>query len=169
MKSHATARSFTLIELVIVLALLGIFASIVAVNAQGFGANAKLDSAARTASDVIALARNEARVSGRVWSIQYEVGGRAIKLLPPKSEKDLSTFFLPRGVQLRAAIRGFLQPDGSWASVEVRPDGVLTPHHIYIGDNAGGARTISPNPITGVATISQGLTEPNRHVLPSIQ
>jgi len=169
MKSPTTAHSFTLIELVIVLALLGIFASIVAVNAHGFGANAKLDSAARMVSDVIALARNEARAAGRVWSIQYKVGGRAIKLLPSERGENLSTLFLPGDVRLRAVIRGSSQPDGSWASVDVRPDGVFTPHQIYIVDNVGGARTISPNPITGVVIISEGPTEPNRHVLPPIQ
>jgi prepilin-type N-terminal cleavage/methylation domain-containing protein len=168
MKPPASHDSFTLIELVVVMALLGIFASLVAVNLHGFGANARLDSAARMVSDIVALARNEAGVTGRVWSVHYEVGGKRMKMRPPEGHGDISSRALPRDVQFQAvALGGSLLSKDGWVSVDVRPDGLLTPHTVYVEDSAGDMRTISVNPATGTVRISQGKVEPGKYVLPS--
>jgi len=168
MKAPASHESFTLIELVVVIALLAIFASLVAVNLHGFGANARLDSAARMVSDIVALARNEAGVTGRIWSVQYEVGGRRMKVQPPEGRGDVSARALPQDVQFQAvALGGSLLSKDGWVSADVRPDGLLTPHTVYVEDSAGGTRTISVNPATGTVRISEGKMEPGKYVLPS--
>jgi len=156
----AGSRSFTLLELIMVIALMGIFTSLVAVNLHGFGANARLDASVRLVSDVIALARNEAGVTGKTWSIEYEAGQGRIWLQPPDGLGEPSLHSLPGGVTLRAvSVSGLSTGEENHVSVKVRPNGLLTPHTICLEDRAGRLRTVSPNPVTGAVSIPEDMTE----------
>ncbi len=167
MERRSSNLSFTLIETILVVALLGIFASIVAVNLHGFGKTAALNAAARIVSDTVRLARNEALASGRIWKVEYEIGGRRIALLPPEGMERMKSRSLPRAASFQAVSLGpESRPGDRWASVTVRPDGFLTPHAVYVQHEAGPIRTISFNPVTGAATVFEDRIEPQNYIFP---
>ena len=167
MRPRPSRLSFTLLETILVVALLGVFASVVAVNFHGFGKKAALNSAARMVSDIVMLARNEALASGRIWKVEYEIGGRRMALVPPGQMDGVKPRTLPRGVSFGEVSLGPESMRGKgWASVTVRPDGFLTPHAVHLQNDAGAIRAISFNPVTGTATVFEERIKPQTYVFP---
>jgi prepilin-type N-terminal cleavage/methylation domain-containing protein len=73
-------RGFTLVELLLVLALLTIIASLTALALRRPFANQRLDAAADMVRTQWCLARNEALRSGATYSFQFAVGGNSFRV-----------------------------------------------------------------------------------------
>ena len=120
MNPRNSNTGFTIIELIVVIALLGIIATIVVPNLDNFSPRYKLRSAARTVGQTVAWARSLGGGIGREYVIRYRLEEDTIEiLLPPEEDEDPNMDFdsreslgaetLPNGVEITRIV----QPDGS--------------------------------------------------------
>ena len=120
MNPRTSTTGFTIIELIVVIALLGIIATIVVPNLDNFSPRYKLRSAARTVGQTVAWARSLGGGIGREYVIRYRLEEDTIEiLLPPEEDEDPNMDFdsreslgaetLPNGVEITRIV----QPDGS--------------------------------------------------------
>ncbi|OUU20054.1 MAG: hypothetical protein CBC13_11220 [Planctomycetia bacterium TMED53] len=120
MSPRNRTSGFTIIELIVVIALLGIIATVVVPNLDNLSPRYKLRSAARTVGQTVAWARSLGGGVGREYVLRYRLEDSTVEiLLPPEPDEDpdldfdqresLGAEVLPDGVE----ITGIIHPDGS--------------------------------------------------------
>ncbi len=120
MDLRTSTTGFTIIELIVVIALLGIIATVVVPNLDSLSPRYKLRSAARTVGQTVAWARSLGGGVGREYVLRYRLEDNTVEiLLPPGPDEDpdldfdqresLGAEFLPDGVEISRIIH----PDGN--------------------------------------------------------
>ena len=112
-------RGFTLIELVLVLALLAVMLAMVAPSMRGFGRGQTVENAADRLLAEVARARSDAATLAVPHRLQIDPGGRAYQIL--KDDVDASE---PTGVDSLLVGAGSLGSDEIAADAVVLPEGV---------------------------------------------
>jgi prepilin-type N-terminal cleavage/methylation domain-containing protein len=145
------ARGFTLLELLVVVAILGVMILVTVSFSQGLGPESALDAAAREVSSRVEEARNAAVVCGRRVFVEYDLGEgrnpvqyyRTICEPQPGREKDADADemlltvrdwrSLQEGVTIESVVLGDTEP---WTHgvvrVAVQPDGSMPSHLIRL-------------------------------------
>lgn len=132
------AGAFTLTEMLVVLAILGLVSAFVAAGAPAMFARANLDQAARRLSADLDLAAMRARREGAFGSLVVARDQLSYRILI--GETVALSRALPSGVRLSGAQTQLaLDPAGRWSPGELSLE---SPH---------GARTFSMDPVTGRA------------------
>lgn len=158
MKSHSERRAFTLVELLVVAAIVGILAGTIAPSLVSAARRAGIDGAARQATNVLSFARVAAVARGVPVDVTFDAEARTLRAvvrqpdlpwLQDATEQDqpqrsLLHIRLPKGVAAEVISRdegagsaGAAEPD----TLRFNPDGTAQDAEIEFQDGRG--RTIS--------------------------
>ena len=113
------ARGFTVIELIVVIAILGILASVALPSLDNFSPKYRLRSAARTVGSTINYARSMSGGTGEEHAVRYDLEDQLVTIILPPGEdepldldlderEDMGPQDLPGGVKIVKV----LYPDG---------------------------------------------------------
>jgi type II secretion system protein H len=140
MPKPRTNAAFTLLELVLVMALIALVVAIVAPSLGAFGAGRRTHYAARRMLAMAEFARTSAVTEGRPWRMNFDPGARAVWLtvqngsvFQPTSSDLGERSEASDGISLRTDLTA--NPEGTY--VEFRPDGRTDPVHVWISDRQG--------------------------------
>ncbi len=105
-------RGFTLLEIMVVLVIVGIFVSLAVLGLRGPDAGDRLEEEARRLNALIALAAEESILQGRELMVEVEPHGYAFryfdgeKWLPLEEDEMLRPRELPEEIELDAVVEG---------------------------------------------------------------
>lgn len=164
--SVQSAVAFTLLELMIVIAIVGIFLSLVVLKLAHFGQSSRLKAAAREVAKTVGLARSQAARYGRDCGIIFDLNNNSYSLILPSkegfidpasfSERELTSWrFLPRGVDFAEVLINGERRNQGRVFVRVTSTGFITPHQVRLTIPEGQAFSIEVNPLTGKVTFSE--------------
>lgn len=157
-------RGFTLLELVLVLALLALAATIVAVNMDALVPSSELASAAQRIMATIAHARAEAALAGADGAVEYDFSAKCVRALVPAPRRTdgrapelVTSDFradLPEGVALEAVLVSAGRPSSRGTlRIKVRHAGGMTAHVVHLAGGDGLVYSIEVHGPTGLATL----------------
>lgn len=157
-------QGFTLIELMVVLAIIGLILGVVTTRIDFLIPGSRLNAAAREIASSLALANSHAAVSGRSVIIRYDMGNRFHCLIlpatsPNKKREALAPNRLPDGVHfqdINVAGKEYLSKRGAWVEISITPLGTVQPHVIHLVNDNKNKVTIEVNPVTGLVQIKEG-------------
>jgi len=122
------ARGFSMLEILIVLALMAMASAIVIPMLSGGVSNTDLRSAARQLASGLRLARSEAVAQRRETFLVLDVAGRRFKV-----DRDPEEHALPRGVELKLFTAQKDLVDEKIGSIRFYPDGGSNGGRITVG------------------------------------
>lgn len=120
-------RAFTLLELVVVLALIGVILSFARLSLGDGGAAARLEQDARTLAAALRLAHDEAVLDGREFGLRLAADGYDFMQLSGKTWRPLSGRQPLRARRLSTGQQLTLRVDGYPVALEESLDGVDRP------------------------------------------
>lgn len=148
----AGARGFTLLELIVVLALAGMLAALVAPSFSGTLASARLRAGAAELRATMSFARTLAAAQSRPRSVaidpatgQYGVAGEGGRRLPEGVRVD--------SIRVGGAVAEYGENAGGGPPARVRffPDGTAEEAEVFLSSSGGGSMRVSVDPLTGLA------------------
>lgn len=116
-------RGFTLVELLVVMAILGFMAALVPMAYAPMREAAEYRDAVRAVMDAMRSARNQAQIEGREATINVQLAQRRIGV------DEQNWYVVPESLGLRAVV----------ADQEVAPDGSLSIRFLPRGGSTGGS------------------------------
>ena len=162
------ASAFTLIEMVAVIALIAIGASLVAVNLTGIVPGYRLDASTRAIEDAIgravAIAAGQRRPVALVYDLDRERVSVQLREQPPERPGDVKDmegrFFetaLETGVEISSVVvhKGRTRDSGE-LKVSVSPRGIVDAHVVYVRDSRDRERTIEVAPVGAATRVVEG-------------
>lgn len=145
-RALATPHGFTLIELVLVMAIIAILALALAPSLHEFGARQRSSDAATLLVSMADYARTEAISQGNVYRLNLEPAQNQVWLTYQDGgdftevSNDLGKrITLSPGISMRTDVAA--QQDGTY--VEFQPSGRTDPAHIWLTDTVGGSQEIA--------------------------
>jgi len=119
-KARAHSSGFTMIELIVVVTILGLLASVVVPNLDGISPKYRLRSAARTIGQNIGWARSLGGGVGDEYVLRYDLGESTFSIiLPPGIDEDPDL-----DVDMRETMGVQTLPEGIVISKILHPDGM---------------------------------------------
>lgn len=85
--SHQRQLGFTLVELMVVVAVIGLGAAIIAPNLMGMLPSARLNGSAKQIVTRLQTMRSEARIQGKVMGVEFDLDNSRMRLLLPPEEQ----------------------------------------------------------------------------------
>lgn len=137
---------FSLLELVLVLALAGLLAAVVVPSLPGALESARLRGSAADVRATLALARTLAVSDGRSRTVAFDLG-RGEYGIDEGARKRL----LPEGIRLSAVRVSDVAAESGVARVRFYPDGSADAAEVAIASEGGGGARVSVDPLTGIA------------------
>lgn len=137
---------FTLLELLLVLAILGMAAAITVPSVSGTMETARFRQGAAEVRATLALARALAASSGKIREVRFD---------PQKGEYGIAGHGgvrrLPEGIRLLSVERWGAAAEGDGASLRFFPDGSADEAKVVVGDSGEGRIAVRVDPLTGIA------------------
>jgi len=172
-KKTSDPRGFTLLELVVVLALLGIFTSVLTLRVTDVFSDGDLRLASRMIIGRISALRGEAVYSRTEQALGLSIGRNTLYEIDPVQsdpaaaegiyigeEKTAGEAPLPQGVRLEDVI---LPPRGKIQEGEVRirffANGRIEKSLIHLRNEADAVYTLEINPLTGLVKVHDRYVE----------
>lgn len=151
---------FTLIEMMIVIAILGITASLVATNMDQLVPSTRLNAAAFNLQSTIVLAQSNAAISGKETMIHYDLDDQSYQLVLFKDGKPdpMPVIYLPTGIQYKGIaevgesgkrVRGYFD-------VYFSPLGITRGHIVHFKNPEERIISVTVNPISGAVDVDDG-------------
>ena len=169
MTTQSRRSGFTLIELILVMAILLVLASVVAPRFSDFVPSLRVDRTARTLLAWMKKARADAALTGARQRLVFDLEARswwlesqADPLREPERFEIRTGVWgeepLPAGVSL-GSMDGLESEDGLFR-LEFRPDGTVADASIQVSNDRGDLRVVRITGATGRVTIDEGVEEP---------
>ena len=174
---HSRRSAYTLIELVVVVAIIGLVLTITTIHVDDFVASSRLGSVARQIASTLALARNEAAAQGKAFGVLYDMDAQAFALVFPDEDGALPVdendvrehagglHFLPKDVRMIDVAYGTQAATDGFVLARVSPMGVVSDHTIHL-EQGKRQITLRVNQITGIVSVLEGYVE---HIPPELQ
>lgn len=156
--------AFTLIELMLALALCGLFLVMVTFKLDGLSSQSRLNAAARGIAKELVLARSEAATKGAQHAVFYNLDENWCQILLPSRfglinashrnrDKKLSKLYLPKGVIFKKVVVGSSEVhEGGSVTIIVFPTGFVTPHELLLSNDRDSKILLKVNSVTGKAS-----------------
>jgi len=154
-------RGLTLLEVLAVLAVMGVAAVLVPRTVGHLSPSLRLRAAAREVAETVRWARSEAIMRGRRYLVYYNLNDHTYRVgfetgEDFDSEELLSERELPRGIEFDSVSFG----DGITVTHEVvkaiiEQTGLVSPHTLTLVNKSGEERTIGVDPLTGMSEIRE--------------
>jgi len=90
-RRHAAAQGFTLVEIIVVIAIAGLLMQIVTSNMGAMIPSRGLDSAAAKIISQIDFLRSESRLQGKAYQLELDLSNHRYRMIIPPEERLLST------------------------------------------------------------------------------
>jgi len=158
---------FTLIELVIVLLIVGVFLSLISISIDSVLSGGDLRRATRMIAGRIKLLRGRAAYTRKAYYLGFNIDRNTVYAIdggidpaPPREGRMSEIFSLPRGVNLTDVVvlsRGKVQ-EGE-ARIQFSENGLIEKALIHLENENGDVYTLSINPATGVLTVHDRYVE----------
>ena len=154
---------FTLVELVVVLFLIGLFSALTLPMLTGFGAD-NLNLSARRIALTVKYLFNEAALSGRVYRLSYDLDRETYLAKEQKADGDLVPV---AGVGAERHLEGKVRfeditvagsgtTNAGTVTVDIHPEGWLPETTIHLKDDKGRQLTLHILPYTGTTEVYEG-------------
>lgn len=167
----AESRGFTFIELMVVVAIMGLLLGFVVLRLDDMVPSSRLSAAARQVASHVGMARGEAVAAGKVHAIAYDLTRQQYAVLTPPDPEEveagrykadellpLEWETLPSGVTLVDVDLGDRALSSGLLTLRFTPLGTATPHAVHLKNVDGGEMTVVVNPLTGLVDIEPGIT-----------
>ena len=155
----AGTRAFTLLELIIVIAILGITIGYVGPRLYTGISSSSMDKATREILTILQFARSTAVTQHRHYYVRFDMDNAKIGLYPkPESSGEspdmLKEKELPRGVKLKS-VKSPYQSEKLQGHLDilVTPEGVIEQGVIYLEGEFGKIYTVIIKPFSGMLKI----------------
>jgi prepilin-type N-terminal cleavage/methylation domain-containing protein len=164
-KDNKKKRGFTLIELIVVVAIVGAILGLVTTRLDFLSPRSRLSAGARAIASSVILAYNRAVVLGKPVLIQHYLAKGYHRLVMPPTEagqqpQPLSPMDLPKGVHYDALFtasgRKYAPETDAIVEISISPLGTIVGHVIHLSNEKGAKLTLEVNPITGLVQIKEG-------------
>jgi general secretion pathway protein H len=139
------ARGFSLIELILVLAIMGMLAAVVIPSLPGALESARLKGSAGDVRAMLTLARTLAVSEARSRSVVFDLGSGEFGV-----DGDTRKGLLPEGIRLADVRLWEATADRGIARVRFHPDGSADEAEVAISASGGGTVRIRVDPLTGI-------------------
>jgi len=136
---------FSLFELIVVLALAGIFVVLVLPSFSGTLESARLRAGAADIRTTLSRARTLAAFEGRERTVSFDLE-RGVYGIPGENEMRL-----PEGIRVLAARVGETTTEDGSARVRFYPDGSAEEAELIVVSESGGRLRVTVDPLTGIA------------------
>ena len=169
-------KSFTILELMIVMVILGISASIALVKLDNFIPSLKMDSSARKLAGLISFLYDTSVSSGKVYGIKYNAKDNYYEVRSiwneestpgdeiPEDQQQLSKrTYLPEGITFKEINDDFGQSvprNNDKMEVRFDPSGFITPHRIHLIDKKNREITLEVLFLSGQVVFHDSYFEP---------
>lgn len=164
---------FTLAELMITIALIGILFGVMFLKLDTLVPTQRLGAAARSIASHLDLARNAAVLSGKTVKVQYDLDARAYRAYFPylfhddgrtilsEGETDIVDWTeLPDTVIFRQIVLSQESAKSGVVTVTFEPRGIASQHVVHLGreheDDPEAAYSVVLNPLVGYVDIVEG-------------
>lgn len=166
------ARGFSFIELMVVIALIGLTLAFVVLKVDNLIPSSRMSAAARKIGSTNGLARAQAVATGLRHALTYDLTRQRFAVLIPPHPEDidegrakpdelfpLTWHPLPDGVKLLNVQLGDATVSSGSVRVLFSPLGTVTPHALQLQGQENQEMTVTVNPLTGLVEIEPGLHE----------
>ena len=159
-------RGFSLLELIIVLVLLGLFTALMAPSFSRFSKSVELKGAAKKVASILRYYRSEAINKGKVYQVLFDSNLMEVKVQSiegedqEKTEKKEATgapkaFPLPAGVQMKELNFESTQYPSDLPAIEFYPNGGSNGGDILLDTRSQKGFKIKVNFLTGKVAIEK--------------
>jgi len=176
MRSSRRRRAFTLIELMVVVAILGLMLFVVLPNLDSMLPGARVGGAARTVASTFEFVRSQSVFSGKPYEVQFNLDENWYQVILPEEIDNLRwnelptmpSQYLPKGVKIRSIqfATGERKEDGV-VKIRFSPFGQFDEFVLHVTEKGQGRGdetlwTVHFNPLTGIAEFYDGEKELER-------
>jgi prepilin-type N-terminal cleavage/methylation domain-containing protein len=161
----AGTRAFTLLELIIVIALLGIVVGYIGPRLYTGISSSSMDKATREVLTVLQYARSTAVTRHKPYYVRFDIDNARIGVFPkPESSGETPAMLkqkdLPKGVRLKS-VKSPYQSEKLQGHLDilVTPEGVIEQGVIYLEGEFGKIYTLVVKPFSGMLTIHDHFVE----------
>ena len=159
MKGNFSVRGFSLIELMVVLAIVGMVMTLVTANLDFLVPSSRLGAGARSLASTLILAHNQAAINGEDAILSYHIDKQTYQLILIRDGKKepFSIWKLPRGVKYQDILAaGEKKKTRGIFQVYLSPTGIVRGHVIHLKNQEGDTLTIEVNPLSGTVDVLDG-------------
>jgi type II secretion system protein H len=139
-------RGFSLLEMLLVLAIAGMIAAVVIPSLPGAIESARLRGSAEEVRATLTLARTLAVSEARLRAVAFDLERGAYGV-----EGDARRGLLPEGIRWSAIRLGDAAAESGVVRVRFYPDGSADEAEVAIVSSGGGSRRVVVEPLTGIA------------------
>ena len=171
MSRSSRRRGFTFIELMVVVAIMGMILGFVVLRLDDMVPASRLRAAARQGAAHVGMARSEAVAGGKIHAIAYDLTRQQYDVLTPPDPEEveagrykadellpLDWETLPSGVALVDVDLGDRAVSSGILTLRFTALGTATPHAVHLKNSDGAEMTVIVNPLTGLVDIETGIT-----------
>lgn len=169
-------RFFSLIELMIVIMIIALVATIAVVGLNNMLPGAKVDSQSRQMAGMISYLYDTSIATGKLYGLRYNTTENyyEIRMLWQVSEEDkkannfenvehIGRKYLPEGVRFKEINDDFGQSiprDNDQLDIRFDPSGYISPHRIHLIDDEDNEITLEVTFLSGQVIFHEGYFEP---------
>ena len=155
---------FTLVELVVVLFLIGLFSALTLPMLTGFGAD-DLNLSARRIAGTVKYLFNEAALTGRVYRLSYDLDRKTYDAREQNADGELVPLTGPLGALRHLegkvrfediAVAGRGTTNAGTVSTDIHPEGWLPETTVHLKNDKGRQLTLHILPYTGTTEVYDG-------------
>lgn len=164
--SERRGYGFTLVELVVVTAIIGLILASVAIRFDSLTVSARLRSSAREVASTIGLAHSQASSTGRAQTMVFDTDNHEYWIESDSEGQGEGKEWLPRKKCLYRDVTfediqvgEEMYSERGALSIEISPLGVTSASMIHLQAEGGGQMTLEVCPLTGLVRFYEGYKE----------
>jgi general secretion pathway protein H len=138
-------RAFSLLELLLVIAIMGMLAAVVLPSLPGALESARLRGSAGEVRATLTLARTLAVSESRSRAVAFDLGRGEYGI-----DGDSRKWALPEGIRVAVLRRGDAAAERGVLRVRFYPDGSADEAEVALSSSGGGRLRVSVDPLTGI-------------------
>ena len=153
-----SSRGFSLLELIIVLLLIGLLASLITPSLSRFSKSVELKATTKKVAAILRSCRSEAVNRGNVYQVLFDLGLMQVTVQSLNADGNIEeqhAFPLPSGIQIKEVQAEQTQFPSDLPAIEFYPNGGSNGGHILLDGESQNGYRISINFLTGAVVIGR--------------